>query len=249
MTKEDLLALMKLRESINQKLLKLRTHEHNEFAIESDDESDDSDEYASFLDDDCSEEDVGDIDNLTASVKSSDLESVESQSDTESFKDIVTMINHQFKYRIHKMLKFLKKTIEEGGETNGAIDDIFPVEKRGKFHKIKEDEDKDSKNIKQEVDEIRKRRNKKAEIKEKEAQEEVVHERKLGDRFKTQKLSHLIGSYFYDKIRQGKSESSLSPKSSDSGINIKQEETDNCEEIRKSKFEYSDSDSGPSPFV
>lgn len=202
---------------------KLKKYEENAFPLDSDEESGSSDDYESFMDDQCSEEDPNDKGNLSASVNSSDLDSVDSQSDSESFKDIVTMINNQFKWRMNKLIKYLKKKMEEN-DSEESEHDGFRFSSRKHSVKNESSENGDtSKHIKQEICELKKR-DKKADEKQEEEQEEVTQNR-LTSRFKNkkQKLSSVVSSFFYNKLQQGKSEGS-SPKSSDSSIKIKQED-------------------------
>lgn len=224
-SREDADVLVKLKDSIHQKMKKIKRMEESHFPEDSEDESDSSDEYDSFNDDGGSDEGEGE---LSADINSSDLESVDSQSDSESFKDIIHMLNNQFKIRMNRLLKYLKKKIEATDSEESEYDGKFPIESRLSGHngdsstKVEED----SVNIKEEICEKKRRRDAKAEDKIIDEEDDVseVTENRLKKRFQKQKFSSVIGSYFYNKLRQGKSDSSQSPKSSESSIQIKQEE-------------------------
>jgi hypothetical protein len=90
--KEDLAVLTKLKDTIQQRLSKIKKMEDNMFPGESDDESEDSEANDSENEGENSEEEEDDKSRagyLSASINSSDLESVDSESDSESFKDII----------------------------------------------------------------------------------------------------------------------------------------------------------------
>lgn len=114
---------------IKLRLKKIKRNEERLFQEDSDEASESSDEYDdSFInEDDCSD----DNENLSASINSSDLESVDSHSDSESFKDIVNMLNLQFKRRMNRLIKYLKKKIEardSENEENSDKDDDQNIE-------------------------------------------------------------------------------------------------------------------------
>jgi len=187
------------------------------FPGESDDESEDSEANDSENEGENSEEEEDDKSRagyLSASINSSDLESVDSESDSESFKDIIWMLNTQFKLRINRLIKHLKKKVEETNDDESEFDELFSVEARPK-HNHNAKVEKSIKSIKQEWGENAKKRDLKAKQKEKfeiETQNDNL-ECRLSKRFRKEKLSSVLGSYFYNNLRQGMSESSHSPKS------------------------------------
>ena len=102
-------------------------------------------------------------------------------------------------------------------------DDLFP---KAFFRKVI----RKNFDIKEEINDSGKKRDLKAQAKKKE-EDTLEHSQgvkllpnKMKALFKKQKASSFVESYFYNKLRQGYSESSQSPKSSQSSIQIKQEE-------------------------
>lgn len=246
--REDAAAVLKLRETIGQRLKKIKAMEQSMFPGDSEDASESSEEYDSFLDEGCSDDENGNgEDNITCSINSSDLDSVDSQSDSESFKDIVTMLNNQFKWRMNRLMKHLKKKVESKDSDESDVDHklfgekVFPFRngfaaKLGLARRKLEG----ANNIKQEVGEPKKKKREiKAEQKEVAQEEERVSQpNKFKKRFEKQKLSNVIDDFFFDKFRQGKSECSDSPKSSQSAIDIKQEEEENISDEDGSPQEF-----------
>lgn len=75
------------------------------FPCDSDDESGNSIKIESESDDNASDSEEQVDGNLSASINSEDLDSIDSNSDSESFKDMIHSLNTQFKQRINKLIK------------------------------------------------------------------------------------------------------------------------------------------------
>jgi hypothetical protein len=229
--KEDAASVVKLKDTIHSKLKKIKRLQDEMFPCESDEDSGNSIKIDSDSDDNASDSDEQGDGNLSASINSEDLDSIDSNSDSESFKDMIHSLNTQFKQRINKLIKCLVKKLEDDNgvesqqdEGDEHDDNLSP---KSFFRKtIRKNLD-----IKEEINDSAKKREAKANYKKKKNEEELelVHEvkvmpNKVKALFKKQKVSSFVESYFYDKLREGKSESSQSPRSSQSSINIKQEE-------------------------
>lgn len=97
------------------------------FPCDSDDESGNSIKIESESDDNASDSEEQVDGNLSASINSEDLDSIDSNSDSESFKDMIHSLNTQFKQRINKLIKWLVKKLEEnnGEESQNDDDDVI----------------------------------------------------------------------------------------------------------------------------
>lgn len=228
--KEEASSVAKLKDTIHSKLKKIKRLQDEMFPCDSDDESGNSVKIESDSDDNASDSDEQGDGNLSASINSEDLDSIDSNSDSESFKDMIHSLNTQFKQRINKLIKWLVKKLEEnnGEESQNDQDDVIE-EKLSKKSFFKNSARRNF-DIKEEIIDSFKKRDLKAKDKKEEDDElELVQEikvmpNKIKALFKKQKTSSFVESYFYNKLRQGYSESSQSPKSSQSSIQIKQEE-------------------------
>ena len=192
--------------------------------------------------DDDNSDDESDID---SNINSSDLEGMDSNSDSETFQNIVQQLNESFRRRIDNLLNQIKKKIEkEEGENgnngeNNEEDGFINFARRMNWFLKK----RISQQVKEEVEERTKKREVKADQKQNEwvilddefrvdelpktnnvqVKEIESGSRQQPQKKKKEKLSNVFDDYFYKSMREGNSESS-SPKSSQSPKNIKQEE-------------------------
>ena len=103
--KEEASSVTKLKDTIHSKLKKIKRLQDEMFPCESDDESGNSIKIDSDSDDNASDSDEQGEGYLSASINSEDLDSIDSNSDSDSFKEMIDSLNTQFKQRINKLIK------------------------------------------------------------------------------------------------------------------------------------------------
>ena len=147
----DVDSIIKIFESVrlfNKKLKRIET----QICIDSED-VDDSDNSNHDYDDDDSDSDGSDIE---SNINSSDLEGIDSSSESETICNIAYQINESFRYRLDKLAKQMKKHIDE--EMNGEVLDVIAGQMNNDQHlKL---------SVREEPTEHKKKREQKAEAKE-----------------------------------------------------------------------------------
>ena len=227
-SRADASNIVKLKEGINSKMRKIKRMQDEVIFPDSEEEGsqkqdvEDLDEYDSISDQDEQEESG----NISASIDSSELESMDSNSDSETFKDMIESMNCQYKRRIDKLVTYMTKRVENSSsedsesETKPSLGNRFE-DHFGNFSFIR-----GVKDIKQELGESRKKRDMKNKVKQEEQEQEQPQQTFVKrDSARTQKLSKYMSSYFYSKMRQGNSESEDSEDSA-SKSKIKEEEAE-----------------------
>lgn len=207
-SREEQALFAKLKDVIFRKL--------NEIDSDSDEDDDDS-EVEGYNSDELNDE-------LNISIDSSDLDSMDSSSDSETFQEMLSLINGKFKMRINKLMKYFQSKIEdeESQESenesflNSIKEESTPEKCHIKASKLSKYLTNNKKEIKQEMETpVVRKRDKKAEIK-----ESLVEPKPAGP----MTLNQILDSFYYTNYGDVRSESCSSSRSVPS---IKQERNSN----------------------
>lgn len=110
--------------------------------------SSDSDDWDSIIEYYDSDEQ---IDEMKFSISSSDLDSIESDSESESFQDMLTVINHKFKSSIDKLFVVLKRNIDNSESSESEFDDDDNEDKDKAKHDVKKEVDVPDENSSEDI--------------------------------------------------------------------------------------------------